>query len=160
MLSSSDLELVGKAALAALLGFVIGWERERHGHAAGTRTLALVTTGSAALTGLALVTLPGGPGPVIQGIVQGIGFLGAGLILHARRAGVQGLTTAAAVWTVASVGVVIGAGHYAAAVLLTGVLLLILWWPYLPILSRLQPSNTRAALLRDAAKGSEERAGS
>jgi putative Mg2+ transporter-C (MgtC) family protein len=71
---------------------------------------------------------------------------------------VQGLTTAAAVWTVASVGVVIGAGHYLAAVLLTAVLLIILWWPYLPLLSRLQPSNTRATLERLAAKGSDERA--
>ena len=141
MLSSPDVALIGKAALATILGFAVGFERERHGHAAGMRTLALVAMGAAVFTGISLGAPPLGPDRVIQGIVQGIGFLGAGVILRAPRGGIQGLTTAATVWTEASVGVTVGVGRYLDAVALTALLLIILWWPYLSVLARV---NSRA----------------
>lgn len=143
MVVSGDAEVIGKAVLAGALGFVVGWEREAHGHWAGTRTLALVSLAAAVLTALAIQTFPEGPGRVVQGIIQGVGFVGAGIILRGRTGGIRGLTTAAAVWTVASVGVLSGTGHYVAAVGLTVVILLLLWWPYIPLLKRLQPRLTR-----------------
>ncbi|HLZ21715.1 MAG TPA: MgtC/SapB family protein [Ktedonobacterales bacterium] len=144
MVTPHDLALIGSALLAGLCGFVVGWEREAHGHRAGTRTFALVTLGAAVLTALAVTSLAGaGADRVIAGIVQGIGFIGAGLILHAQTGSVKGLTTAAAVWTVTSIGIVIGAGHYIAGIALTLVILLLLWWPYVPLLARLQPRTTR-----------------
>lgn len=154
MVVSGDAELIGKALLAGALGFAVGWEREAHGHGAGTRTLALVSLAAAVLTALAFQTFPEGPGRVVQGIIQGVGFVGAGIILRARTGGVKGLTTAAAVWTVASVGVIIGTGHYVAAVGLTVIVLVLLWWPHLPILRRCQPRLTR-----DALQGADGRTG-
>lgn len=145
MVVSSDVEVLGKALLAAALGFVIGWEREAHGHGAGTRTLSLVTLSSAMLTALAAQTFPEGPGRVVQGIIQGVGFVGAGIILRAQSGGVRGLTTAATVWTMASIGIIAGAGHYEAAVGTTAIVLLLLWWPHLPLLREIQPPRTREA---------------
>jgi putative Mg2+ transporter-C (MgtC) family protein len=144
---------VGPALLAGLVGFIVGWERETHGHPAGTRTFALVALSAAALTALGLTTLAGvGADRVIAGIMQGIGFIGAGLILRAQTGGVKGLTTAASVWTVTSIGIVIGAGHYVAGIVLTVVILMLLWWPYMPALARLQPRVTRE---RHQAKAAE-----
>lgn len=144
MVLPHDAALVGRALLAGLMGFIVGWEREAHGHTAGTRTFALVTLGAAVLTALATNTLGGTSADrVIAGIVQGIGFIGAGLILHAQTGSVKGLTTAAGVWTVTSIGIVIGAGHYLAGVALTAIILLLLWWPHVPVLAHLQPRTTR-----------------
>ena len=113
---------------ALVLGALVGYERTFRSRAAGMRTLGLVCMGSAAFTVI------GGYAPlwfggtfvapqaeaitrVIQGIVTGIGFLGAGVIVK-EGAQISGLTTAAAIWVVAAIGVLIGVGLYPAAIVL------------------------------------------
>ena len=109
---------IGRLLTACLLGALIGLEREVNRKAAGVRTNLLICMGAAFFTLLSAV-LAGDASPnkgqVASNIVQGIGFLGAGLILH-NRSRVSGLTSAASVWVVASIGMACGAGLYAAAV--------------------------------------------
>jgi putative Mg2+ transporter-C (MgtC) family protein len=103
--------------MACLLGALVGLQREFKRKAAGVRTNLLICMGSAFFTLLSAV-LAGDANPdkgrVASNIVQGIGFLGAGLILH-NRSRVSGLTSAASVFVVASIGMACGAGLYAAA---------------------------------------------
>ena len=109
---------IGRLMVACLLGAVVGLQREIRRKAAGVRTNLLICMGSAFFTLLSAV-LAGDANPdkgrVASNIVQGIGFLGAGLILH-NRSRVSGLTSAASVFVVASIGMACGAGLYAAAV--------------------------------------------
>lgn len=138
-MSGADLALLLKALLGAALGFAVGWERERHGHEAGVRTLALICMGSAVFSGLAEIAFPVAD-RVVANIITGVGFLGAGMILQPHAAGrLRGLTTAASIWTMTSVGVVVGTGHYLLGVLLTLLVLLLLWWQYVPWLAPLLP---------------------
>ncbi|MFL9815424.1 MgtC/SapB family protein [Stutzerimonas sp. VN223-3] len=108
--------------LAAVLGGVLGYEREYKGKAAGLRTHMLVSLGAALFV---LVPLEGGMpladvSRVMQGIITGIGFLGAGTILKGNSIqDVKGLTTAAGIWLTAAIGVAAGLGHEATAVLTT-----------------------------------------
>ncbi|SDR78660.1 putative Mg2+ transporter-C (MgtC) family protein [Halopseudomonas litoralis] len=115
--------------LAALLGGLLGYERETHGKAAGIRTHMLVCTGAALFVlGAELV----GAGDdamsrVVQGIVAGIGFLGVGTIIKGdNMSSVKGLTTAAGVWMTSAVGVSVGLGLEATAVFATLLMLFIL----------------------------------
>jgi len=100
MMTSFDLALLPKALLAAFLGFIIGWQRENSGAPAGDRTFALIALGTTVLTAFALEQFPQGAARVIAGIVTGIGFLGAGVILRLSTGEVHGLTTAAGIWAV------------------------------------------------------------
>jgi putative Mg2+ transporter-C (MgtC) family protein len=108
---------IGRLLMACLLGALVGLQRELKHKAAGVRTNLLICMGSAFFTLLSAV-LAGDANPdkgrVASNIVQGIGFLGAGLILH-NRSRVSGLTSAASVFVVASIGMACGAGLYAAA---------------------------------------------
>lgn len=129
----TDVEQATRVALrlilAMSLGGLLGFERESHGKAAGIRTHMLVCTG-AALFVLGSELVGGGDDAmsrVVQGIVAGIGFLGAGTILKGSRMhDVKGLTTAAGVWMTAAVGVCVGLGLEATAVLATLIMLFIL----------------------------------
>jgi putative Mg2+ transporter-C (MgtC) family protein len=109
---------IGRLLVACLLGAGVGLQREIRRKAAGVRTNLLICMGAAFFTLLSAV-LAGDANPdkgrVASNIVQGIGFLGAGLILH-NRSRVSGLTSAATVFVVASIGMSCGAGLYAAAV--------------------------------------------
>ncbi|MES3015988.1 MAG: MgtC/SapB family protein [Pseudomonadota bacterium] len=121
--------IVVRLLLAALLGGILGYEREQKGKAAGIRTHMLVALGAALFV---LVPQQGGMGiadmsRVIQGIVAGIGFLGAGAIIKQQREeNVQGLTTAAGVWMTAAIGIACGLGRESTAVLSTLLALAIL----------------------------------
>lgn len=119
---------IGRLLLACILGGVIGLQREIHRKAAGVRTNLLICMGAAFFTLLSAV-LSGEANPdkgrVASNIVQGIGFLGAGLILHNRNR-VNGLTSAACVWVVASIGMACGAGLYGAAALGTMIVIVAL----------------------------------
>jgi putative Mg2+ transporter-C (MgtC) family protein len=122
----SDLPGVGEAArvllrlvFAALLGGLLGWERARAGKAAGLRTHMLVCVGAALF-----MMVPQQAGwrsadlsRVLQGLVAGIGFLGAGAILKmSEKREIRGLTTAAGIWLTAAVGMAVGLGREATAV--------------------------------------------
>jgi putative Mg2+ transporter-C (MgtC) family protein len=108
--------------VAALLSGALGLQREHAGKAAGLRTHMLVALGSALFVIIpeqAGVT-PGDLGRVLQGIITGIGFLGAGAILKFHDQGqIYGLTTAAGIWLTAAVGIAAGMGHESSAVLAT-----------------------------------------
>lgn len=126
----SDItQVVMRLGLALILGGVVGFEREMAGRDAGLRTHMLVAVGSALFV---LVPLQAGfsqdnMSRVLQGLVSGVGFLGAGAIikLSAERE-VRGLTTAASLWLCAGVGVAAGLGREATAILSVAVALLIL----------------------------------
>ena len=109
--------------LACAMGGIVGMERERRHKASGLRTNMLICMGAALFTMLSMV-LAGenspNKGQVASNIVQGIGFLGAGLILHTRNR-VLGLTSAATVWVVAAIGMACGAGLYLGAAVSTAI---------------------------------------
>ena len=129
--------VVLRLLLAALLGGLLGWERERKGKAAGVRTHMLVSMGAALFV---LLASQGGMkdaelSRVLQGVIAGIGFLGAGTILKAEREEkVYGLTTAAGIWLTAAIGVAAGLGRESTAVLSTLLVLGVL--ALVPILVR------------------------
>jgi putative Mg2+ transporter-C (MgtC) family protein len=122
-------QFVLRLLLATLLGGLLGYERERQGRAAGLRTHMLVALGSAFFV---LIPLQAGMSPadlsrVLQGLLAGIGFLAAGTILKAQaEEQIQGLTTAAGLWLTAAIGVAVGLGREASAVLGTGLAFVIL----------------------------------
>jgi putative Mg2+ transporter-C (MgtC) family protein len=110
----------GRLLTACILGALVGLEREIKRKAAGVRTNLLICMGAAFFTLLSAV-LAGDSSDksrVASNIVQGIGFLGAGLIIH-NRSRVSGMTSAASVWAVASIGMACGAGLYPAAIVAT-----------------------------------------
>jgi putative Mg2+ transporter-C (MgtC) family protein len=137
MINTNDLALFGRIATAAGLGFSIGWEREVRGHPAGARTFALVCTAAAALTALSVSNFPSTADRLISGLISGVGFLGAGIVLRNADGRVQGLTTAAAIWAVTTLGVIVGTGRYALGLLLSVLYIIILELPSIPLLSRL-----------------------
>lgn len=146
----SPTHLIARLVLAALLGSLIGLERERLQWVAGLRTHMLVCVGASLIMivssfgfadilgmGKSNVTLD--PSRVAAQVVSGIGFLGAGTILL-RREVIRGLTTAASLWTVAAIGLAVGGGLYAGAVAATVLIL--------GILAGLKPLERRFAARR------------
>ena len=139
---------------ALILGLLVGYERAYHGRAAGMRTYGLVCMASAAVTVIfgspALwygghTTMAASPDPshVVQGILTGIGFLGAGVIMR-EGLSIRGLTTAASIWSSSAIGVLVGVGFYGAAILLTALSAICMVW-----VSRLEhwlPSHAGVAI--------------
>jgi len=130
---SNDLTMMGQLFLAAVLGMVIGFERERMGKPAGLRTYMLVSLGSAYFTilsfggfGAAKGNIGFDPSRIASQIVVGIGFLGAGIIFFTKTE-VKGLTTAAAVWVSAAIGMGVGLKFYLLSCFATLLTLIILW---------------------------------
>jgi len=131
-----DGEFAARLVLALILGGLIGLERQSHGRPAGLRTNILVCLGSAAIIvafqKLYQDTLPDAatairmdPARAAAGVITGIGFLGAGTILKSTTF-IRGLTTAASIWVVAAVGIILGLGQYDIALVLTGLVLVTL----------------------------------
>lgn len=125
-------EALLRLALSFLLGAVLGLERETHDRPAGLRTFILVSTGSTLLmiVSIGLRDLyPGSagvdPGRIAAQVVTGIGFLGAGTIIHEGHI-IRGLTTAAGLWVVSAIGLAVGAGFYLTAAVTTALALLAL----------------------------------
>ncbi|KAB2898026.1 MAG: MgtC/SapB family protein [Dokdonella sp.] len=126
-----DSEFVARLVLAAILGGVVGIDRERHEWAAGLRTHMLVCLGAALamivsafgfgdILGTPAVVLD--PSRIAAQVISGIGFLGAGTIIFLERENIiRGLTTAAGLWVVAAVGLAVGAGMYLAGIAATAI---------------------------------------
>lgn len=122
------LEMALRLSLAVIFGLIVGWERETRDKPAGVRTHMMVSLGSASFM---LATLEFGASPlrfplevaidpsrIIQGVITGIGFLGAGCIIRGDS-GIRGLKTGASVWVVGSIGVACGSGLYVVAAIIT-----------------------------------------
>lgn len=141
---------------ALLLGLMVGYERSYHGRAAGMRTYGLVCMASCALTivggypgfwfggSSAAMMMPVDPTRVIQGIVTGIGFLGAGVIMR-EGFNISGLTTAASIWASSVIGVLVGVGFYLAAMGLAFLSAMIMI--YLSKIEALLPSRHAVAVM-------------
>ncbi len=121
-------EYIIRILLAALAGGAIGLERAYHDKSAGFRTMILIATGSAFFTIISDVV--GEPindnGRIAAAVVSGVGFLGAGVIIK-DGISIKGLTTAASIWMVASLGMGMGLGMYHLVGVITGVILVVLW---------------------------------
>src|SRR4051812_20012847 len=139
---------------AAILGGLVGMERQRYDWAAGLRTHMLVCLGSALIMivsmygfsdilGTPNVTLD--PSRVAAQVISGIGFLGAGTILFLKHEVIKGLTTAAGLWTVAGIGLAVGGGLYLAAAITT-ILVLIILVVIKPYKERIRKNKNRREL--------------
>ncbi|MFC1771249.1 MgtC/SapB family protein [Candidatus Margulisiibacteriota bacterium] len=133
-----------KCLVAVLLGGFIGLERELKNKPAGFKTHVLICLGATVLTFLSSRFSPtGDPGRIAAQIISGIGFIGAGTIIHSRQV-IQGLTTAATLWVVASIGMLVGAGYFILAILVT--ILVVLFMLILNALFTLKFSRDRYCL--------------
>lgn len=136
-----ELQMALRVGVAAILGGIVGWEREWHGREAGIRTFAAVSVGSCVFA-LIATHIPGGNNPhvVAAGVVTGIGFLGAGVITK-ENGRVLGLTTAASLWASAAVGLAVGYSMYLLAALVTALLFGMLSMHHLPGWHRVKRSG-------------------
>jgi putative Mg2+ transporter-C (MgtC) family protein len=138
---NQEILMALRVVVAVLLGGFVGWEREWHGREAGIRTYAAVALGACVFALISThVTTGNNPHVIAAGVVTGIGFLGAGVILH-DRGNVLGLTTAATLWATASVGLAAGYGMYTLAVLATLIVFGLLTLHHLPGWARWKRSN-------------------
>lgn len=126
MIDPHQISMIVSLIIAMTLGFIVGVEREFVGKEAGIKTYALVTFGAALFTVLSFDPNFPDPSRIISQIVVGIGFIGAGIIIFHQNK-VHGLTTAAALWTMAGVGVATGMRYYALAVASTCIILFVLF---------------------------------
>lgn len=108
-----------RVVIASALGGFIGWEREQHGREAGIRTYGAVALGACVCALISThVTTGSNPHVIAAGVVTGVGFLGAGVIMR-EQGSIVGLTTAATLWATASVGLAIGYGMYVLGMLVS-----------------------------------------
>jgi len=123
-----DLDLLLKIGTAVVCGGAIGVEREFSHKPAGLRTNILICVGSTIFTvaSLAIMGERGAPGRIAAQIVTGVGFLGAGTIIQGRG-GIHGLTSAATIWVVAAIGILIGLDRYLGAVSAAAIVIAVLW---------------------------------
>src|SRR6186997_440435 len=150
-----QLDLALRLLLSAVLGAVIGYEREIHDHPAGMRTHLLVSLGSAGFPWFSIYGFtntgipneaPTDPSRVAAQIVTGIGFLGAGAIIKYGTS-VRGLTTAASLWATAAVGMAAGAGALLVAVVTTALIVFSLG-PLNWVINRFRPSEQHIVRMR------------
>jgi putative Mg2+ transporter-C (MgtC) family protein len=126
------LEMALRLLLATFLGAVIGFQREWSGKEAGLRTNMLICLGAALLGVVSIFGFPGSnPAQIAAGVVTGVGFIGAGVILHRTGGEVSGLTTAATILVVAGIGMAAGTGMYIISSVTTALVLVILFLPHL-----------------------------
>ena len=144
-----QLDIVLRIGLATLFGAIVGWERSLAEKPAGARTVALIAAGAAAfaLMGvqIGVHTDPSlghrlDPTRVLSYIISGVGFLGAGAILHSKKS-ITGLTTASAIWVAAGIGAACGLGLYTIASTLFVVVFCALWVPWLGVLIEKESDN-------------------
>jgi Uncharacterized membrane protein len=123
----SWMDVALRLGAAALLGALIGLDRELRHKSAGVRTISLVTLGTAlaVLAATSMTTDSAASSRVIQGALAGLGFLGGGVIVHHRR-NIEGLTTAAAIWTSAALGGACGMGLWPLVIIGGGLILALL----------------------------------
>lgn len=129
----TEAALLARIALGFALAFIIGFERELRGSPAGDRTFALVGGAATAITAAVWKTSP----QALAGVVTGIGFIGAGVVVHGQNEFIRGVTTASAIFATAGIGVVVGTGHLALGSVTALGVLLVLEIRNVPVLRRL-----------------------
>jgi len=152
-LTAFDLEILGKLVIAAVLGLIIGLEREMKHKPVGLKTCLIISIVSCLLTVVSIesaykaagsedVNISMDPLRLAAQIVSGIGFLGAGVILRRGNDKISGLTTAAIIWGAAGIGIAVGANFYFEAI--AGVILFIISVEFLPeLMTRIGPKALR-----------------
>ena len=120
-----EYELIYRILISVALGALIGLERQVTHRPAGLRTHMLVSLGACLFTIIASTSYSSYPSPILAGILTGIGFIGAGSIIAAGGE-IKGVTTAASLWAVASVGFAVGSGNYVLGVVAASIVFLIL----------------------------------
>ncbi|HRQ41584.1 MAG TPA: MgtC/SapB family protein [Chloroflexota bacterium] len=138
-----DAQMFLRLVIATILGAVVGYEREHAGKEAGMRTHGMVSLGATLFTVVSTHGFGNGdPGRVAAQIVTGIGFLGAGAILH-HRGNIHGLTTAATLWVTAAIGLAVGVGMVLMSIATTVLVFLLLrFGPRSGLLQRQTDTNT------------------
>lgn len=135
LFGSHRVELLVRLLAAGVMGGLLGWERSRSEKPADTRTMVLVAVGAAGFAALGVElmhthdtgeTIRTDPTRVLSYIISGVGFLGAGAILHSKKA-VRGLTTASAIWAVAAIGAACGLGEIEIGVYIFLIVFVLLW---------------------------------
>jgi len=136
--NEEKMEVLFRLLLGAVFGGLLGWERGRSEKPAGIRTMVLIGAGASAfaLLGQQLIAssadneiIRADPTRVLAYIISGVGFLGAGAILHSKRS-IKGLTTAASIWVVAAIGAACGVGEFMIGFFLFSIAFVTLWTPW------------------------------
>ncbi|MGB9677623.1 MAG: MgtC/SapB family protein [Candidatus Ratteibacteria bacterium] len=146
----NELELIGKVLISGILSGIIGFEREKHGREAGLRTMILVGMGTTVIlissfqvyyifSQIENPIIRLDPARIAYGVVVGIGFLGAGVIIKDRKR-IRGLTTAACLWFVTSISIAVGVGLYIFSIILTFVAVIVLY--FLKLIEKKIPIDT------------------
>jgi putative Mg2+ transporter-C (MgtC) family protein len=138
MLSESEIIIILRTNLAVLLGLAIAWERKVTGAPVRGKSIVLATMTCAALTATSIQVFGDEAARVVAGIVTGIGFLGAGMILRSATGEVRGQTSAAGLWTMSLVGITVGSGHEILGIILTIMAYVIIAWEDWPLVTRLK----------------------
>ena len=138
ILSGNELTFLIRLSVAAFCGIVIGIEREARNKPAGISTHCFVIGGSVLFTFISVSIDPNSPARVAAQVISGIGFLGAGMILKGATGSIANLTTAAAVWFAAAIGMSIGFGWYGVAIISTLFAIIV---PRIPHISRWKDSD-------------------
>lgn len=134
LLTGYELGFLVRIGLSLLFGFLIGIERESRGKPAGISTHCLVIGGAALFTYISTVLDPNSQSRIAAQVVSGVGFIGAGMILKGEGGVITNLTTAAAIWFAASIGMAFGIGWYLIGALASVYALLI---PRIPHISKM-----------------------
>jgi putative Mg2+ transporter-C (MgtC) family protein len=148
---SSMLSVLWRSGLAALLGLVIGWERRAIGSPVRARIIALVAMTTTALTAMSIQMSVSDLSRVLAGLLTGIGFIGAGVVMRDDKGEVRGLTTAAGLWAITAVAIAIGVGLVGLGLLLALLVYVIIAWDDWPLITRLRKRRAQEKRT-DAAK--------
>lgn len=148
----SILPILWRTGLATFLGYTIGWERRATGAPVRARTLGLVAMTSAALTSLTFQMGVTEAARVIAGLLTGIGFIGAGVIMRGSSGEVRGLTTAASLWAICAISIFVGAGYEGLGILLTLFVYVVLAWDDWPLVAQLRKPRQE----KEISKGEEK----
>lgn len=141
----TEAALLARIAVGFALAFVIGFERELRGSPAGDRTFALVGGAATAITAVVWRSSP----QALAGVITGIGFIGAGVVVHGQNEFIRGVTTAAAIFATAGIGVVVGTGHLLLGGGTAFAVLLVLEIRNVPVLRRLDARRYQGAFRDD-----------
>lgn len=134
----SVFTVLWRSGLAALIGTAIGWERRASGSPVRARILALVAMTATALTAIGLQMSLGDLSRILAGLLSGVGFIGAGVLMGDNKGEIRGLTTAAALWATTGVSIVIGLGYVVLGLLLALMVYFFISWDDWPLFTRLR----------------------